>query len=108
MLLIEDLETASKTLFDGDRLANVKRCFCIDKQDRRRGHHLAYSRTGEPTSSPVPAYTGQPRMKTDIEIQIRSNAHPSCYSGTRGLLIGSAITDYSRMLSTSWTVNFGN
>ncbi|EEQ91384.1 hypothetical protein RJZ56_006104 [Blastomyces dermatitidis] len=71
VLLIEDLEEASAVMFDGPRPRNVKRCFCIDRRDRRRGIHLSFSRTGEPTQSPVQAYTGRPRMKTDIESQIR-------------------------------------
>ncbi|PGH12549.1 hypothetical protein AJ79_04170 [Helicocarpus griseus UAMH5409] len=70
VLLIENLEEASSVLFDGDRPRNVKRCFCIDQRDRRRGIHLSYSRMGEPTQSPVQAYAGRPRMKTDIESQI--------------------------------------
>lgn len=71
MLLIADLEEASSTLFDGARPRNVKRCFCIDKRDKRRGIHLAYNRVGDPSQSPVSAYNGLPRMKTDAETQIR-------------------------------------
>ncbi|KAK2757853.1 Structural maintenance of chromosomes protein 6 [Arachnomyces sp. PD_36] len=71
MLLIEKLEEASAVLFDGPRPKNVKRCYCIDQTDRRRGIHLSYSRTGEPTQAPVSAYTGKPRMKTDLESRIR-------------------------------------
>ncbi|KAL2009256.1 hypothetical protein VTN00DRAFT_7450 [Thermoascus crustaceus] len=71
MLLIEKLEEASSVLFDDQRPRNVKRCYCIDQADRRRGIHLSYSRTGEPSQAPVPAYTGRPRMRTDIDSQIR-------------------------------------
>ncbi|KAL1983086.1 hypothetical protein VTN96DRAFT_499 [Rasamsonia emersonii] len=71
MLLIEDLEEASAVLFEDPRPKNVKRCYSIDKADRRRGIHLSYSRTGEPSQTPVPAYTGRPRMRTDIDSQIR-------------------------------------
>ncbi|OAX78937.1 hypothetical protein ACJ72_06751 [Emergomyces africanus] len=71
VLLIENLEDASVVMFDGERPRNVKRCFCIDQRDRRRGLHLSYSRTGQPTQSPVQAYLGRPRMKTDIESQIK-------------------------------------
>ncbi|PGH16093.1 hypothetical protein AJ80_05308 [Polytolypa hystricis UAMH7299] len=70
MLLIEDLQDASKILFEGERPKNVKRCYCIDKTDRRRGFHLSFSRLGEPVQSPVPTFTRRPRMKTDIETQI--------------------------------------
>lgn len=71
MLLIEKLEEASSVLFDGERPKYVKRCYCIDQTDRRRGIHLSYSRTGEPSQAPVQAYTGRPRMKSDLASQIR-------------------------------------
>ncbi|KAM5463477.1 Structural maintenance of chromosomes protein 6 [Microsporum audouinii] len=71
MLLIEDVEEASKIMFDGARPRNVKRCYCIDSRDKRRGIHLAFGRMGDPSQSPIPAFTGRPRMKTDTEIQIR-------------------------------------
>lgn len=71
MLLIEDRETASTTLFDGARPRNVVRCYCIDSRDRRRGFHLSYTRTGEPSQSPVAAWTRGPRMKFDSALQIR-------------------------------------
>ncbi|PYH95203.1 DNA repair protein Rad18 [Aspergillus ellipticus CBS 707.79] len=71
VLLIENLEQASSILFDGQRLPNVKRCYCIDQRDKRRGIHLSYSRTGEPSQAPVAAYNGRPRMKSDLESQIR-------------------------------------
>ncbi|EFE29612.1 DNA repair protein Rad18, putative [Trichophyton benhamiae CBS 112371] len=71
MLLIENVEEASKIMFDGARPRNVRRCYCIDSRDRRRGIHLAFNRTGDPSQSPIPAFTGRPRMKTDIDIQIR-------------------------------------
>lgn len=71
MLLIENVEEASAILFDQERPRNVKRCYCIDRRDRRRGVHLSYTRTGDPNHSPLSAYTGRPRMKTDLESQIR-------------------------------------
>ncbi|KKK17220.1 DNA repair protein [Aspergillus ochraceoroseus] len=71
MLLIENLEEASSVLFDGERPKNVKRCYCINQADRRRGIHLSYSRTGEPSQAPVSVYTGNPRMKSDQASQIR-------------------------------------
>ncbi|KAH1564259.1 hypothetical protein KXW98_004336 [Aspergillus fumigatus] len=71
MLLIERLEDASSVLFDGQRPKNVKRCYCIDRTDRRRGIHLSYSRTGDPIQAPVQAYNGSPRMRSDLESQIR-------------------------------------
>lgn len=71
MLLIEKLDEASSVLFDGQRPRNVKRCYCIDQADRRRGIHLSYSRTGEPSQAPVAVYNGNPRMKSDLASQIR-------------------------------------
>ncbi|KAF7623335.1 hypothetical protein AFLA_010635 [Aspergillus flavus NRRL3357] len=71
MLLIEKLEEASSVLFDGQKPRNVKRCYCIDQTDRRRGIHLSYNRAGEPSQAPVPAYSGSPRMKSDLASQIR-------------------------------------
>ena len=71
MLLIENLEEASAFLFDGQRRQNVKRCYSIDAKDRRRGHHLSYNRMGDPSQSPVPIYSGNPRMKTDLALQVR-------------------------------------
>ncbi|KAJ5152855.1 uncharacterized protein N7482_009333 [Penicillium canariense] len=70
MLLIENLEEASSLLFDGQRVRNVKRCYCIDSRDRRRGMHLSYNREGGPSQAPVPMYTGHPRMKSDVASQI--------------------------------------
>ncbi|KAL3436056.1 hypothetical protein BDV09DRAFT_166236 [Aspergillus tetrazonus] len=70
-LLIENLEEASSVLFDGERPRNVKRCFCINKSDRRRGILLSYSRNGEPSQAPVSVYSGSPRMKSDRDSQIR-------------------------------------
>ncbi|EHA20131.1 hypothetical protein ASPNIDRAFT_209198 [Aspergillus niger ATCC 1015] len=71
MLLIENLEEASSVLFDGQQPRNVKRCYSIDQTNRRRGIHLSFSRTGEPSQAPVPAYKGSPRMRSDRESQIK-------------------------------------
>lgn len=71
MLLVEKLEEASSILFDGPRPRNVKRCYSIDEADKRRGIHLSYSRTGDPNQAPVQAYGGSPRMKSDLDSQIR-------------------------------------
>ncbi|KAJ5288473.1 hypothetical protein N7478_001503 [Penicillium angulare] len=70
MVLIESLEEASAALFDGERPKNVKRCFCINLRDRRRGHTLSYNRMGDPSQAPVPIYQGNPRMKSDAASQI--------------------------------------
>ncbi|RDW87203.1 DNA repair protein SMC6 [Aspergillus mulundensis] len=70
-LLIENLEKASSVLFEGEKPNNVKRCYCINHSDRRRGIHLSYNRAGEPNQSPVSVYGGNPRMKSDRDSQIR-------------------------------------
>ncbi|KAI5283469.1 Structural maintenance of chromosomes protein 6 [Ascosphaera aggregata] len=70
-LLIEDLEEASKVMFDRQRPRNVKRCFAIDRHNPRRGYALTYNRSGGPGQSPIAAFQGQTRMKTDHESQIR-------------------------------------
>ncbi|KAL4948007.1 hypothetical protein BDW69DRAFT_177269 [Aspergillus filifer] len=70
-LLIESLEEASSVLFDGERPRSVKRCYCINQTDRRRGIHLSYSRTGEPSQAPVSLHSGNPRMKSDRDSQLR-------------------------------------
>ncbi|KAJ5639846.1 uncharacterized protein N7484_007708 [Penicillium longicatenatum] len=70
MLLIENLEEASAVLFDGERPLNVKRCYCIDARDRRKGHHISYNRSGDPNQAPVGVYPGNPRMKSDAASQI--------------------------------------
>ncbi|KAJ5772050.1 hypothetical protein N7520_002579 [Penicillium odoratum] len=72
MLLIESLEEASTVLFDGERPRNVKRCYCIDARDRRRGLHLSYNRSGDPNQAPVAMFSGSPRMKSDAALRIRA------------------------------------
>ncbi|KAI1932548.1 Structural maintenance of chromosomes protein 6 [Ophidiomyces ophidiicola] len=71
MLLIEDVDEASKIMYSDKAPKNVRRCYCIDKNDRRRGVHLGFTRTGDPVQSPLGAFAGQARMKTDIDSQIR-------------------------------------
>ena len=69
-LLIPDLERASEIMFGPNRPQNVRRCYCINPQDRRSGFHLTYTRNGEASQDPIAKYQGKPRMKTDIEVQI--------------------------------------
>ncbi|EED14151.1 DNA repair protein Rad18, putative [Talaromyces stipitatus ATCC 10500] len=71
IVLIENVEEASKILFEGGRVRNVRRCLCIDARDRRRGVTLSYGRTGEPSQAPIAPFTGRPRMRSDIDSQIR-------------------------------------
>lgn len=70
-LLIEDLEEATSLLYNGPRMRNVRRCFCIDAKDRRRGVVLTYNKSGDPSQSPANSYQGNPRIKSDAASQIR-------------------------------------
>ncbi|KAI1608713.1 myosin ATPase [Exophiala viscosa] len=69
-ILIPDLTEASNTLFGGEPLRNVKRCFCFGT-DRRRGGVLLSLRNGHAAQDPAHAWTGTPRMATDIDDLIR-------------------------------------
>ena len=69
-ILIADMEKASRVLYDEVRPRNVKRCYCIDRRNKRRGFALSYTRSGEASQDPLHAYEGRPRMRTDIETQI--------------------------------------
>jgi ATP-dependent RNA helicase DDX6/DHH1 len=71
-VLIEDLREASSTLFfSGERPRNVRRCYSINAEDRRRGTMLSYNQFGDPNQSPVYPYKGHPRMKSDLAAQVR-------------------------------------
>ncbi|KAJ5397239.1 hypothetical protein N7509_005352 [Penicillium cosmopolitanum] len=70
-VLIEDLKEASSTLFFGrERPRNVRRCYSINADDRRRGFMLSYNQFGDPNQSPVYPYNGHPRMKSDLAAQV--------------------------------------
>ncbi|KAJ5966006.1 hypothetical protein N7481_012720 [Penicillium waksmanii] len=72
-VLIEDLKEASSTLFFGrERPRNVRRCYSINADDRRRGMMLSYNQFGDPNQSPVYPYNGHPRMKSDLAAQVSS------------------------------------
>ena len=70
-ILIANMEEASKILYGGVRPRNVRRCYSFDPNSKRRGLHLAYTRSGEASQDPIAEWTGAPRMRTDIEAQIR-------------------------------------
>lgn len=59
-------------MHDGGKLRNVKQCFSVNDRKPGWGIRWGYGRGGEPTSAPIPPFQGRPRMKTDIESQIRS------------------------------------
>lgn len=71
MLLIEDMEEASKVLYDNGRPRNVARCYCINAKDRRKGFHLSYGSGGAPSQTPMPIFDKIPRMKSDAAAQIK-------------------------------------
>ena len=66
-VLIKDMEQA-REIMDQSRLRNVKQCYSINN---RGGLRLTYGWEGGLSSTYVDSYRGIPRMKTDIEIQIR-------------------------------------
>ena len=70
-ILIADMEEASNVLYDGPRPRNVRRCYCINKYNKRKGHMLSFTRNGEASQDPIHEYTGRPRIKTDIDAQLR-------------------------------------
>ncbi|KAI9822363.1 MAG: Structural maintenance of chromosomes protein 6 [Pycnora praestabilis] len=69
-ILIEDRNEANIALFDGVKPHNVKQGFCLNESKRGWGVRLGYSRGGEPTTTPISAWQGKPRMKIDVESQI--------------------------------------
>lgn len=70
-ILIANMEEASEVLYGSDRLHNVRRCYSFDPNSKRRGLHLTYTRSGEASQDPIAEWNGAPRMRTDIEAQIR-------------------------------------
>jgi len=70
-ILIANMEEASEVLYGRDRPRNVKRCYSFDPNSKRRGLHLTYTRSGEASQDPIAEWNGPPRMRTDIEAQIR-------------------------------------
>ena len=70
-ILIADMEEASEVLYGTDRPRNVRRCYSFDPNSKRRGLHLSYTRSGEASQDPIAEWNGAPRMRTDIEAQVR-------------------------------------
>ncbi|MCJ1246552.1 Structural maintenance of chromosomes protein 6 [Trapelia coarctata] len=66
-ILIEDNQEAVQKM-DRGRLRNVKQCYALTDKGAQR---LTYGFGGNLQSTAVGRYRGIPRMKTDIEIQIR-------------------------------------
>jgi len=70
-ILIPDMTEASEVLYrSGTPLHNVKRCYSFSPNNSRKGAVLFY-RNGQAAQDPVHEFVGTPRMKTDIEAQIR-------------------------------------
>ena len=70
-ILIADMQHASQVLYSSTRPRNVKRCFSINAHNKRNGFMLSYTRNGEASQDPIHEYQGRPRMRTDIEAQVR-------------------------------------
>jgi len=69
-ILIHDRKEAIDVM-NSARLANVKQCFAHNIKPGT-GIRLGYGHGGGLSESYIPAFTGNPRMKTDIEYQINS------------------------------------
>ncbi|KAI9738343.1 MAG: Structural maintenance of chromosomes protein 6 [Cirrosporium novae-zelandiae] len=69
-LLIENRSEAHTTMFEGERLRNVKQCFCMNPHRRGAGVRFYYTGFGEAASGYIRPYPTSPRMKTDTEAQI--------------------------------------
>ncbi|KAG8529255.1 uncharacterized protein KY384_005890 [Bacidia gigantensis] len=69
-ILITNREEALSTM-NGDRIRNVRQCFTHNKR-RGQGIRFGYGFGGGLSESFIPAFNGAPRMKTDLEYQIRS------------------------------------
>jgi structural maintenance of chromosomes protein 6 len=70
-ILIEDLREASRVLYKGDRPRNVKMCFSLDPNNKRRGFLQRYTGQNNASQDPLHEWSGRPRMMTDIEAQVR-------------------------------------
>ena len=68
-MLIEDRETAIDTMNSG-RVNNLRQCFALTNK-RGEGVRLGYGFGGGLSQTHMPAWNGLPRMKTDIEYQIK-------------------------------------
>ncbi|OAP58641.1 hypothetical protein AYL99_07731 [Fonsecaea erecta] len=69
-ILIPDMTEASKILFSGRPLRNVRRCYCFQPGDKTKGASLFY-RKGKSAQDPVHEYIGPPRMRTNSDEAIQ-------------------------------------
>ena len=70
-ILIEDM-TEARNIMDQTRLNNVRACYSKnDKAKPGAGVRLTYGWENTLSSTFVDSYKGPPRMKTDVEYQIR-------------------------------------
>lgn len=68
-ILIEERVDAVE-IMNASRLSNVKQCYAHNIK-RGTGIRFAYSQGGGLSEGYIGAFNGTPRMKTDIEYQIR-------------------------------------
>ena len=70
--LIRDHAEASRTLFpeSGPRPRNLLRCCCFHPRSRTSGFHL-HTKGGRPAQDPISQWQGDPRMRSNVEDQIR-------------------------------------
>ena len=70
-ILIEDLIEA-KDLMSNGHIYNVRQCLCLNDAARvGAGIRLIHGYANTLSSNSIDPYSGPPRMKTDLEFQIR-------------------------------------
>lgn len=72
MLLVPDLEEASRVMYDQGRLQHVRGCFTFNPNTKQRGIFLRYTAHGDPSQDPVTQWPKRPRMRGDIEGLVRA------------------------------------
>ena len=70
-ILIKDLREASRVLYEGTKPRNVKMCFSLDPNNKRRGYLQKYTGQSNASQDPLHEWLGRPRMMTDVEAQVR-------------------------------------
>lgn len=118
-ILIEKRSHAVE-MMNASRLSNVKQCYAHNIK-RGTGIRYAYSPGGGLSEAYIGAYNGRPRMKTDIEYQIRwlwtiryriicwlSQCSTRGSSKTQGRAerSGAATSRKSASIETMWTGNY--
>jgi len=70
IILIED-EAEATALMSIERLANVKACYTMDRNTAGLGHQITWGSMGGLSSTYLDVYKGLPRMKGNVDDQIK-------------------------------------